>query len=776
MSTSVQGNLKDLAGANASGNTFLRFRLRGLNGNIPRVNGTALIPQGNGDGSAMWFYDFIPSGTGAISGTLYSTRDAAGTGNGDIEAGGSLTAVWYGMVLYVGGIAGPEIPVHAKIGATLDVTNATPISITPVITAPTGDTTYARLDGGNTPFTGAISVKTLNTVRYADQFTGADASIKINAAITEVIAAGGGMVDCRGLGGAQTMSAAIAIGSASLVPVHLILPNTCTWTWSTNLGAGVNAVSLYPKSSIIGPGSGEGNPCVLRAATGFTGNSLFSLVSVTATGDYYHPSGFNVQIQSGATCTTAGTIITGMVDISLVQSIETIVNSGATCPIGMLVIKSGAGCSLINCGVDASNNTGTTPVVCGDGTNNLDNVNFHNCSFVHPGPGLPALSITGGAFTGVLNFYGLYIELGTGYDTTTALVQIAAGVVGVQNFFGGRCDTNIALAANYFFDIGAGSRINTFGCRIFGNSDVNGINDHNKGTFTIKADANGNIAPYSSYLSPAQIAIGGGPTSSSFNNAMLALFPDSSHRGIVVSNQADALLNGLDIDAGVTAAQSRTIRFIDRNVAQWSIDVDGSNVYRVDDVPNSLLRFLLQQNNKTELNAGSGANTVQINVRTGTGTSGTAFGDGLGATRATIDGSGIITELTANGAQWVKGQASELLTLSTGGTTTDTTANLLPANSIIEAVVARVTTTITVATDWKLGDATQAARFSNANATLAAGTTQVGLNQADPTVASSNLGPVQVSAAKVRVTTTGTPGAGVIRITVFYRQFVAPTS
>jgi hypothetical protein len=135
-----------------------------------------------------------------------------------------------------------------------------------------------------------------------------------------------------------------------------------------------------------------------------------------------------------------------------------------------------------------------------------------------------------------------------------------------------------------------------------------------------------------------------------------------------------------------------------------------------------------------------------------------------------------LVNVTTNGGQWLRGSNSELLTLSTVGSTTDTAGNLLPANSIIESVVARVTTTITTATDWKLGDATQAARFTNANATLVAGTTTVGLNQADPTVASANLGPVQTSAAKVRVTTTGTPGAGVIRITVFYRQFVPPAN
>lgn len=159
------------------------------------------------------------------------------------------------------------------------------------------------------------------------------------------------------------------------------------------------------------------------------------------------------------------------------------------------------------------------------------------------------------------------------------------------------------------------------------------------------------------------------------------------------------------------------------------------------------------------------------------GAAGIAIGNGTAADVSGAITLATITQQSANGAQWVKGQSSELLTLSTVGLTTDTTGNLLPAGSIIEAVVCRVTTTITTTTNWAVGDATQSARFSSANATLVAGTTSIGLNQADPTVASSNLGPVQVAAAKVRITCTGSnPGAGVVRITVFYRQFVAPTS
>jgi hypothetical protein len=132
--------------------------------------------------------------------------------------------------------------------------------------------------------------------------------------------------------------------------------------------------------------------------------------------------------------------------------------------------------------------------------------------------------------------------------------------------------------------------------------------------------------------------------------------------------------------------------------------------------------------------------------------------------------------LGTHGEQWCRGSMTELLTLSTSGTTTDTTNNLLPVDAIIESVVVRITTTITTATNWSVGDGTTAARFCSSNATLTAGTTSTCLNHQKGGVATDAAGPTQTAAAKVRITTTGTPGAGVIRITVFYRRMIPPTS
>jgi hypothetical protein len=126
-----------------------------------------------------------------------------------------------------------------------------------------------------------------------------------------------------------------------------------------------------------------------------------------------------------------------------------------------------------------------------------------------------------------------------------------------------------------------------------------------------------------------------------------------------------------------------------------------------------------------------------------------------------------------NGAFMERGAATELLTIAAAATT-DTTANLLPANAVIDSVVVRVVTVIPTAATFTVGDATTAARFATGIST-AANTTAVGLTHSDQTGAA---GPKQTSAAKVRITPNATPGTatGQVRITVFYTAFTAPTS
>jgi hypothetical protein len=121
------------------------------------------------------------------------------------------------------------------------------------------------------------------------------------------------------------------------------------------------------------------------------------------------------------------------------------------------------------------------------------------------------------------------------------------------------------------------------------------------------------------------------------------------------------------------------------------------------------------------------------------------------------------------------GTATEEITLATGATTTDSTAFLLPAGAFIEFVTYRVTTTITTAANYSIGDATTPARFVSASTGLAAGSTGTGTLHLNP-AATDAAGPRQPTAAKIRITTNANPGAGKIRVQVFYRTAGVPAT
>lgn len=140
-SVTISGNLKDLTGTAVSSRTFVRFTIRGCNGNQPRKAGTAIIVPS--------IYEFTPNASGVVSGTLYDSLT-------DIECGGVVGATWYGVTIFRDGKPNPEVPYNVT-GTTFNLNSALPNTTNPVVAAPTGDSTYARLDGLNQPFTGNIT-------------------------------------------------------------------------------------------------------------------------------------------------------------------------------------------------------------------------------------------------------------------------------------------------------------------------------------------------------------------------------------------------------------------------------------------------------------------------------------------------------------------------------------------------------------------------------------------------------------------------------------------
>jgi len=106
-------------------------------------------------------------------------------------------------------------------------------------------------------------------------------------------------------------------------------------------------------------------------------------------------------------------------------------------------------------------------------------------------------------------------------------------------------------------------------------------------------------------------------------------------------------------------------------------------------------------------------------------------------------------------------------TVNTGSATTTTALSCLPANSIIDAVVYRVTTSITTAASFTVGQTGSTSQYCSTQSTLTSGATGICIPSAYA---------LQASAAPVLVTFNATPGAGAIRVIVYYHSFVAPTS
>lgn len=130
-------------------------------------------------------------------------------------------------------------------------------------------------------------------------------------------------------------------------------------------------------------------------------------------------------------------------------------------------------------------------------------------------------------------------------------------------------------------------------------------------------------------------------------------------------------------------------------------------------------------------------------------------------------------DATGRGVISTWGWIGEEITLS-GATTTSSTANLIPANSVIDSVSWRVTQTISggTATAFQLGITGDATAWQNTISTLTAGTVGVGLNQ----WLTGGHAQASATAKKLLVTLDGTSAAGKIGVVVFYRAFTTPTS
>jgi hypothetical protein len=761
MSTTISGNLKDLTGVAVTSASFVRFWLRGASGNQPRVNGTALIPPA---GCGSWFQDFEPNASGVISGTIYSTRDAAGTGNGDIETGGVNTAVWYGMQVFINGNPGPEVPVHAKSGATLDVTTVTPITSTPVSTAPSGDTSYIRLDGGNSPATGlveflaGIKTKKIGNIRFAAEFTGSDLAAKINAADADLGSDAGEIWVTQEAG----LSATSTISISAKHTLKFVQGGTYSSSASPFIslaGTGASIIgSGCPAQTVLSTSSGtadiiqvNGNVCyaanlTLRSSVVRTGGAGIRVLS--GNGGFYAENLEINPVYNGIQITTAGQ---GGSFKNVLMRDGTSVSGNWNCGITMGGQPSGstvADCFFDQVQISSGAHAFATAACLIDG--GTDTIKFSQCDFLCSSGSSDSIALKLQQTSGLdvprwIRFIDCSFEGGT--------TKVAVEATAFKDLRFSNCYIATSLTGLHINASGTGTGLT------FDNGVITSCQQYG-----VKLDTIGNYV----YITNNRIGDCSLATNGGYDSILIAAgVQDFYIRG---NSFVDLFTetNHVNYNINITAGGSDTFEVTGNRSSGTTISsflnngASGTSRSIWANLPTSVLSDV---RNTVSFNAPQTFNSA-VSVNNSLSTTGTV---------ATSAAQGYAIN-SANAAQLFLGQNSELITLSTSGATTDSAANLLPANAIILGVEARITTAITTATDWKVGDATQAARFSSVNATLAAGTTSVGLNHHDPTVASANLGPVQAAAAKVRITTTGTPNAGAIRVTVHYLQFVPPTS
>lgn len=285
--TTVTGTMQSLGGSNVTGG-FVRFWLRGCAGNQPRVSGSGLIAPTLG---GVYYFDFAANGSGVLAGTLYSNRDATGLLGGELECGGSTTATWYGMQAFFGGKGGPEVAVYAKNGSTLDISSVTPITTNPVIAAPTGDSSYLRLDAGNSPVTGAATFSGTMTAPRPGIFTGTSTLYNFFAGVNGTAAwTPQGPGSQEGLVGAVTVPSSATIHQANAVAGYVT-------NSSTGMGGGGAVAGYFNALALVNNAHVWGINPLCSVNTGLTPNSAFCVsgefdVNNNTGTDWTGPSGF----------------------------------------------------------------------------------------------------------------------------------------------------------------------------------------------------------------------------------------------------------------------------------------------------------------------------------------------------------------------------------------------------------------------------------------------------------------------------------------------------
>lgn len=153
-SATVTGRVSNPGTGVPSGSNFVQFELQGCGNNPARAT------QAGEAATLTALARFLVDASGNIKASD-GVSGAVIVRNDQISCGGVTTSTFYLATVFSNNspVAG-SVQKYRITSSSFDLNSALPISINPVVPAPSGDTTYARLDGANTPFVGKINFYT----------------------------------------------------------------------------------------------------------------------------------------------------------------------------------------------------------------------------------------------------------------------------------------------------------------------------------------------------------------------------------------------------------------------------------------------------------------------------------------------------------------------------------------------------------------------------------------------------------------------------------------
>ena len=376
--------------------------------NICVVSGTTTGVINNGTTGQLAYY---AAGGNVLSGESSATVAQGGTGA--TTAAGALVNLGTEQIAQGGTGATTAAGALANLNGISSILT-TPQSMAGPLTTPKINGVLA-VDGTVYPLTGA----------------------GVQSAINDAITAGGGTVNARGVCNA-TFASEFDIGNGANVPINLLVPSTaCTWT-STQTDVTAYGFRVFPESSVIGEGSGQGQPFKFAGSSAFRGVDLFA---AHGSGEYGHLKGFTVSLAQGGVVSTAVAEIDGYGDNSLFESLTLSATSPTIANVPkVFYTHGGAGganeicctATFKNISAEAQNTgspgtAGSMPCAIGSNSDITTDVVFDGLNCIHPGSGQHNLVMTGNN-TRRIHFGSVYMETGFAHtDTTTAGVYITSG-------------------------------------------------------------------------------------------------------------------------------------------------------------------------------------------------------------------------------------------------------------------------------------------------------------------------------------------------------------